>query len=465
MTTTAVQQEGRAHGLSGFTEATLGGTPENTHHVYFARQPLLNRDGMLCGFELKIQQVTATAQANADSDASDAADRESPAGVSAQACIGALIRALMSSDVRLALTGHRAYIDATRELLLDEAVKTLPPERFIFELPPEINVDDELIARIIALHGRRFRFVIDHVTQVDDRFARLLPYAETVKIDLRRTPPALLPKLASVLKSAGKMLTALGTDTHEEFETAFNLGFDRFQGYFFARPHTGETARRVSAPRHALLNLLQLLAGEPTVAQLEAELKLNPVLVMHLMRLANASGLALGLRVTTLRDAINATGTDKIARWTQLLLYADGRKVALEDDPLLQLAATRARFMELAVARLPDAGRDEADAAFLTGVFSLVDAVFGGSLENTLNVLMLTRPIRDAIERHEGALGMLLTLIEALERGAWDVADQTCQALAPLTTAEAAQLALTAAAWAGIAEHSADAEGLERIED
>jgi c-di-GMP-related signal transduction protein len=484
MTTTAVQQEGRPDGLSGSTDddrpSDAGSTAEGApRDVYFARQPLLNRDGMLCGFELKIQQPLALAPAdpavsaepaeaagNTDPESDADGDGELSANKnSAQARVGALIRALVRSEVRLALTGHPAYIDATRELLFDEAVKALPPERFIFELPPDIQVDDELIARIVTLHGRRFRFVIDHVTQVDDRFARLLPYAETVKIDLRQTPAALLPKLASVLKSAGKMLIALNTETHDDFNTAFNLGFDRFQGYFFARAQSVSSTRRVSAPRHALLNLLQLLAGEPTVAQLEAELKLNPVLVMHLMRLANASGLALGLRVTTLRDAINATGTDKIARWTQLLLYADGRKVALEDDPLLQLAASRARFMELAVERLPEAGRDETDAAFLTGVFSFVDAVFGGSLETTLNVLMLSRPIRAAIEHHEGPLGMLLTLTEALERGAWEEVETACQTLAPLTAPEAAELALTAAAWAGIADRSAEAEGLERIED
>ena len=212
-----------------------------------------------------------------------------------------------------------------------------------------------------------------------------------------------------MLKSAGKLLVASGIDAQADFEATHRLGFDRFQGYFFARAQSS-ASRRVSAPRHALLNLLQLLAGDPTVAQLEAELKLNPLLVMHLMKLANSSGLAVGHKVTTLRDAINATGTDRIARWTQLLLYADGRKVALEDDPLLQLAATRARFMELAIERLPEAGRDEADAAFLTGVFSFVDAVFGGSLESTLNVLTLSRPIQAAILHREGELGELLSV-------------------------------------------------------
>jgi hypothetical protein len=114
-----------------------------------------------------------------------------------------------------------------------------------------MHVDDDLIARIVLLHGRRYRFVLDDVTQPNETFAKLLPYAEAIKIDITRAPAALLPKLTSVLKSAGKLLIAAGLDAQADFETAHGLGFDRFQGYFFARPQTSLT-RRVSAPRHAL---------------------------------------------------------------------------------------------------------------------------------------------------------------------------------------------------------------------
>jgi c-di-GMP-related signal transduction protein len=459
----------------------------------FARQPILNRDGMLCGYEIKVLEpevpvsadaantladaasaaaaaiaaTAAAAQAGAETvtEAAPGTDVDAQAGRApdpAQLVRRAVIRGLIHGNLRGALTGHPAYVDVSREMLLDDAILRVPAERFMFELSPSMVVDDALILRIVQLHGRRYRFVLDDVTQPNETFAKLLPYVEVVKIDIARAPAALLPKLSSVLKSAGKLLIASGLDAQADFETAHGLGFDRFQGYFFARPQTSMT-RRVSAPRHALLNLLQLLAGEPTVAQLEAELKLNPVLVMHLMKLANSSGLAVGHKVTTLRDAINATGTDRIARWTQLLLYADGRKVALEDDPLLQLAATRARFMELAIERLPEAGRDEADAAFLTGVFSFVDAVFGGSLESTLNVLTLSRPIQAAILQREGVLGLLLSAVEALERGAWDEIAMLCERLQPLTVEEVAQMGLAAGAWAGVADRSA--EGLERIED
>lgn len=464
MTTIAIENSRR-------TGVAPDGADDAQLNASFARQPILNRDGMLCGYEIKVRAPDLPA-ADSSAAAAGAADAGSnanagalPGGESgpAQQVARAVIRGLLQSNVRGALTGHPAYVDVSCDMLFDDSIRHLPTDRFMFELSSALEVDEALIARIVQLHGRRYRFVLDEVTQPNETFARLLPYADVVKIDFTRASSALLPKLSSVLKSAGKLLIAAGIDAPADFEAAHELGFDRFQGYFFARPQTSMT-RRVSAPRHALLNLLQLLAGEePTVAQLEAELKLNPVLVMHLMKLANSSGLAVGHKVTTLREAINATGTDRIARWTQLLLYADGRKVALEDDPLLQLAATRARFMELAIARLPEAGRDEADAAFLTGVFSFVDAVFGGSLESTLNVLTLSRPIQAAILHREGVLGVLLNAVEALERGAWDEIDTICARLQPLMAQEVAQLGLAAGAWAGTADRSA--EGLERIED
>jgi len=458
MTSIAIEKPGQS-----------GATDDAQLNASFARQPILNRDGMLCGYEIKVRAPEWTAEMVEAARTAAHADSEMDAGVSArrapnpaQLVAQAIIRGLLQGAVRGALTGHPAYVDVSREMLFDDAILRLPAERFMLELAPTIAVDEALVARIVQLHGRRYRFVLDEVTQPNEAFAKLLPYAEVVKIDFTRASRALLPKLASVLKSAGKLLVASGIDAQADFETAHGLGFDRFQGYFFARAQTS-TTRRVSAPRHALLNLLQLLSGDPTVAQLEAELKLNPVLVMHLMKLANSSGLAVGHKVTTLREAINATGTNRIARWTQLLLYADGRKVALEDDPLLQLAATRARFMELAIERLPEAGRDEADAAFLTGVFSFVDAVFGGSLESTLNVLTLSRPIQAAILHREGVLGLLLSTVAALERGDWDEIGTLCAHHAPLTVEDVAAMGLAAGAWAGVADRSA--EGLERIED
>jgi c-di-GMP-related signal transduction protein len=439
-----------AHGLA--CADGLSDSAQTRQVQYPARAPIVDGDGLLRGFELNLREAPA-----AETDEPDAR-RE------ADAAAEQLLAALGASDVRTALAGHHGYLNVGRPLLFSDAIARLAPDRFFLEICPNQTVDPELIARLVTLHAKRYRFVIDDMRQPDEAFAKLLPYAYAIKIDPASMAPELLERLAKALKSAGKLLIALNIETHEAFEQAKALHFDLFQGYFFARG-SKQSTRRINAPRQALLNLLRLLSSDPSVAQLESELKLNPVLVMHLMRLANSGEASIGRKVATLRDAINATGTNRIARWTQLLLYADGRKVRLEEDPLVQLAATRARFMELASARLAHANRKVVDGAFLTGVFSLVDAVFGDTLENTLEALTLASHIRAAILRREGQLGTLLSSIEALEHGDWDALDRASAALAPLTSAELAQLAITAAAWASTADQSKDNAGLERIEE
>ena len=56
-------------------------------------------------------------------------------------------------------------------------------------------------------------------------------------------------------------------------------------------------------------------------------------------------------------------------------------------NPLLQLAATRGRLMELLADRTPDVkqgGRDLVDQAFMVGILSLMPALLGGGVREIL---------------------------------------------------------------------------------
>ncbi len=129
---------------------------------------------------------------------------------------------------------------------------------------------------------------------------------------------------------------------------------------------------------------------------------------MQLLRLANSSAFGLSRHVSSLRDAIAAIGTRQITRWTQLLLYADGRGLPWRSDPLVQLVGTRARFMELAARVLRPSDEAFADAAFMTGIFSLVHVVVDMPPAEILAQLNLSEEIRAAIGSGRGALGALL---------------------------------------------------------
>ena len=95
------------------------------------------------------------------------------------------------------------------------------------------------------------------------------------------------------MQGAAETLVALKVESQSEYALAKQLGFDLFQGYYFAKPEV-LSSRRANASHIALLRLQALLQADPGIHELEVELKLNPTVVMHLMRLVNSG--AFGLR-------------------------------------------------------------------------------------------------------------------------------------------------------------------------
>jgi c-di-GMP-related signal transduction protein len=91
-----------------------------------------------------------------------------------------------------------------------------------------------------------------------------------------------------------------------------------------------------------------------------------------------------------------------------------------------------------------------ADAAFMTGIFSLVHVVLDMQPAEILDKLSLAAPIRAAILDGEGELGALLAIAQAAERGdlsGIDARRKLQPGLDALTPAALAELQVEAAAW------------------
>jgi EAL and modified HD-GYP domain-containing signal transduction protein len=61
-------------------------------------------------------------------------------------------------------------------------------------------------------------------------------------------------------------------------------------------------------------------------------------------------------------------------------------------------------------------GSDAVDAAFMTGMLSMLDVLLGVSIEEVILQLRLSDEIATALLDHEGELGILLELTENLEQ-------------------------------------------------
>ncbi|MFP3567729.1 EAL and HDOD domain-containing protein [Paraburkholderia sp. SIMBA_030] len=406
--------------------------------VYLGRQPILDRDGALNAYELLFRAGT---------------HNYAEVGDNAQATAQVVARTIGGFGVPAVLGSHRGFVNIDRALLFNDIVHLMPPERFVLEILETVAFDAQLARRLTELRRAGFQVALDDVTELSDELIAVLPHADIVKIDFLQTGRSALAKLAAAVRGHGKVLVAEKVETREDFMLARELGFDLFQGYFFARPQV-LAAPRNRSPRPALLRLLALLSRDDgDIAELEAELKLNPSVVVQLLRLVNSSAFGLGRNIASLREAIIATGTRQITRWAQLLLYADGGDLPWRADPLVQLAGTRSRFMELAAGWLHPRDDDFSDAAFMTGIFSLIHVVVGSTPAAVLEKLGLAPQIREAIVSRSGPLGTLLRIAEAAGEGA-DAASIAASPDAPagftaLTPEVLAELNLSAAAWFG----------------
>ncbi|MGN6667601.1 MAG: EAL and HDOD domain-containing protein [Trinickia sp.] len=405
--------------------------------LYLGRQPILTRGGTLAAYELLFRESEVN---------------RALVGNDAQATARVVVNAMSSMGISATLGPHCGYVNVCREMLFDDSVMLLPPERFVLEVLETVRVDGPLIARIDKLRGAGFRIALDDIDVLSDELVALLPHVDIVKIDFLAADRTRLPALAQAVKAHGKTLLAEKVETYDDYALARELGCDLFQGYFFARPQV-LSARRGDPSRESLLRMLALIASEAPLIELEQELKRSSDVVVHLLRLVNSSAYGPDRRIASVREAILAAGTRQIARWAHLLLYASIGESSWRSDPLAQLAGARSRFMELAAARVrPDSERF-GEAAFMTGVFSLVHVLLGDSepADSLVNIGLVPE-IGDAIVHRAGLLGALLTIAEAAEAGIYDgVASEMRHAhpeLAALTPSVFTEINLEAAMWA-----------------
>ncbi|MDR0440894.1 MAG: HDOD domain-containing protein, partial [Candidatus Accumulibacter sp.] len=327
----------------------------------------------------------------------------------------------------------------------------LPARSVVLELLDSVAGTPETIARCEQLRQAGYILAVRMRPESPDINGKpLCKLAEIIKVDTARAEPEGLKRLVSALKPLRKTLLAEKVESNEKMRLCRELGFDLFQGYYFARPAAVE-GKRLQSSETALLRLLGLISQDAETTEIEAVFKQEPALTISLLRLTNSAGSGLTTRITSLRHAITLLGRRQLLRWLQLLLYSGAPGSAPGVSPLLQLAATRARLMELLVDYTPEVkqqGRDLVDQAFMVGILSLMPALLGPAARETLSHLPLAAPILDALNERAGVLGDLLTLIEAFEEEAREKAVAVLQRLPGIDAACANACLARALGWA-----------------
>ena len=368
--------------------------PAMRREVAIVRQPIADAEGSVVGYELLVggEALGPRPLGEAGTTAAMLLDVFGDVGID-----------------RLAGT-HPAWVSITPAFLLEVGTPPVRPDRVVMQLPAAPVHADALA----ALKRLRWSGYTVALTGYDGRaeLVELLDIAAIVKVTVAGRSDQELK--TAIEEPAMRNLKLVGTrvDTPEEVERCRALGFELFQGVFFAKPNLVRHRRVGTGGIQSLRTLAAVAAPESSFEDLEKAISADVGLSLKLLRYVNSAFFSLPRTVGSVHEALTLLGMATVRRWATVMALVQTTADAPEE--LVELALQRARMCEvLGGSPEPDHG----DALFTVGLFSVADALLDTPMEEVLETLPFSEEIQAALLRHEGAKGELLATVMSYERG------------------------------------------------
>jgi len=376
-------------------------TSTPSDEFYLARQPILGRDQKLVAFELLFR----AAPEHEDAQLTDYA-----------AATAAVISHASQLGMHQVVGEQVAFVNVDEVVLMSDFVRFLPPDKVILEILETVLPTPQLLGRIRELKELGFKFALDDVIGHSEQVSKLRNLVDVIKVDLQGVGRDGLAELVYALRGPHQKLLAEKVETVEEFQLCLELGFEYFQGYYFARPAI-LSGKKITPSELVLLRLLDLIHSDADNEVIEAAVKRDALLSLNLLRLVNGYLTGSGVpRVESISQALAQLGRSQLQRWVQILLYSGPEGNVELNSPLLQLATTRGRLLELMTLTLRPGDVTGANTAFTVGIMSLMDALFDVPMRTILDKVEISREVRTALLERGGDYGAMLSVAEGLER-------------------------------------------------
>ena len=370
--------------------------------LFIARQPVFTPKHAVFGYDLLFRSGPENVFPDVD-----------PTQASARVLTDSLMQLALGD-----LTGDtQAFIHFTRALLLGPYVTMLPPAAVIIEVPETVVADPPVLRACGNICAAGYRLALDNY-RIGGSHAALLPLADLLKVDCRAVSRAEQQEiLRQARRRPGRPPKLIGTklETYAAQREAVTLGYDLFQGYYFAAPAVLHTTG-LPESRVSYLTLLKEVTAEDLNSRRVADLIAKDVtLTYKLLRYANSPFFGFRRTITSIPQCLQLLGDQEIRRWASLLNLA-----ALGTDKPVELvveSAVRAKFCAH-LAREAGLGA-AADHCFFIGLFSLLDALLDRPFERIFAVLRVAPEVADTLQGAPGPLRTLYLAAVAYLTGDW----------------------------------------------
>ncbi|HUA84834.1 MAG TPA: HDOD domain-containing protein [Bryobacteraceae bacterium] len=345
--------------------------------VLVARQAILDRRLRVHGYELAFR---------VDSERAAEGCALTPWANGAEVTPDAFAR-----DVADLCSQTNAFVRFDRSMLLGQWYKRLSPRAIVIEVPASVSLDREALAMCQMAFEQGYRIALDDYVGSPDPES-LFAIANLIKVRAPDTRRSAQSELIQSCHARGLKVLATNVDDTAKFEWARSMGYDYFQGGFLVHPNELH-GRQIETMKANYLRLLEE-TQRPSLdfGRLQMLICEDLALVYKLTRYASSALFSRRSPIRSVQQALVTLGEQNVRRWAALVLFTS--IAADKPGELITCSLVRGRFCET----LSKTVRPQIQhQAFLTGLFSLLDALVDRPMKVILRELDLVSPITSAL--------------------------------------------------------------------
>ena len=296
-------------------------------NFYAARQPILDKSKKLFAYELLFR---------------DSIDNVFP-DIDGDEATSKMIEASQFNMGISEFTGNKAaFINFTLETMEKGYPEMLTPEEVVVEILETVKPGKKLLALCKDLHTKGYTLALDDYEH-KNVWAHFYPFIKIIKIDIQQSSIDDIKEVLIAIKDHPhiKML-AEKVETYEEYDQMLQLGFDYFQGYFFAKPEMIKT-KTLSPSQIAMAELLyETSKTDLDLNSITSVFERDVSLSYKLLRYANSAIFKRRNEISTIKQALVILGSGELKRFIGLMFAV----TANPDKPseLINMAITRSKF-------------------------------------------------------------------------------------------------------------------------
>lgn len=382
--------------------------------VFVGRQPIFDRQNNIFGYEL----LYRNSEENSFPDVNPEL-----------ATMELLMNTFFTIGVEEVVNRKKSFINFSEPLLHDDILPQLSAKTVIIEILEDVQITPVLLERLKQLRKEGFTFALDDFILKNDNslIKELFKLIHIIKIDYRHTTAKQRQQVEELVKEFPHItLLAEKVETKAEYDEAYEKGYRLFQGYYFARPDV--IKGKDIPPNYAIHFYLfqKLNESEPDLDEITDIIKRDISLSYKLLRYVNSLTFSIPYDITSIHQALIMMGFNNAKKWVHILLLYDIGKVNGNGQTmgLIEASLIRAKVLELLALKT---NRDDYDAFFLVGMFSLIDRIMEQDLSELLKKLSLSPVIADTLLGKETACTHYFLLAEALEEFDFDTMERQAE--------------------------------------